>query len=88
MREDKGWLPVHYAAVNAKRETLEYLLKVTCEHEEAMAMLFRSSGYKPSGAELLIDVITSEYYGEYYSLAGHYIYHVLRIHNFTTSKFY
>ncbi|KAI8553346.1 hypothetical protein RHMOL_Rhmol05G0008300 [Rhododendron molle] len=62
MRENRGWLPVHYAAVNAKRETLEYLLKVTGEDKEAMAMLFLSSGYKPSGAELLIDVITSEYY--------------------------
>ncbi|KAF7142613.1 hypothetical protein RHSIM_Rhsim05G0009000 [Rhododendron simsii] len=62
IRENRGWLPVHYAAVNAKRETLEFLLKVTGENEEAMAMLFLTSGYKPSGAELLIDVRTSEYY--------------------------
>ncbi|XP_058215684.1 uncharacterized protein LOC131326816 [Rhododendron vialii] len=68
MREGQGWLPVHYAAVNKKkRETLEYLLKATGEDEVAMSMLFLSSEYDkvPSGAELLIDVITSGYYDEY-----------------------
>lgn len=67
MREGRGWLPVHYAAVNKKKlGTLMYLLKASGEDDAAKSMLFFSSEYdKPSGTELLIDVITSGYYGEY-----------------------
>ncbi|KAG5547051.1 hypothetical protein RHGRI_012922 [Rhododendron griersonianum] len=64
MREGRGWLPVHYAAVNKKKlGTLMYLLKASGEDDAAKSMLFFSSEYdKPSGTELLIDVITSGYY--------------------------
>ncbi|KAI8553348.1 hypothetical protein RHMOL_Rhmol05G0008500 [Rhododendron molle] len=71
MREDKGWLPVHYAATNKKnvavnkknRKTLAYLLKASIEYDAAKSMLFFSSEHdKPSATELLIRLITSGYY--------------------------
>ncbi|KAH7852908.1 hypothetical protein Vadar_030769 [Vaccinium darrowii] len=63
VREKGGWLPVHYAAINAKKETLCYLLEVTLMDDASMDVLFFSCGIdQPSGPELLIHVITSGFY--------------------------
>ncbi|KAE9448851.1 hypothetical protein C3L33_19254, partial [Rhododendron williamsianum] len=64
IREERGWLPVHFAAIHAKKETLWYLLKVTFKDDAAMRTLFFSPGPEPSGTDLLIHVITSGFYGE------------------------
>ncbi|KAH7852663.1 hypothetical protein Vadar_027551 [Vaccinium darrowii] len=66
-REKRGWLPIHFAAINGKRDTLSYLLKVTeeddkAEDDKAKSIFFESSKNQPSGPELLIHVITSGYY--------------------------
>ncbi|KAH7851447.1 hypothetical protein Vadar_011703 [Vaccinium darrowii] len=61
-REKRGWLPIHFAAINGKRDTLSYLLKVTEEDDKAKSIFFESSKNQPSGPELLIHVITSGYY--------------------------
>ncbi|KAF7143361.1 hypothetical protein RHSIM_Rhsim05G0008700 [Rhododendron simsii] len=62
IREEQGWLPVHFAAIHAKKETLSYLLKVTFKDDAAMRTLFFSPGPEPSGTDLLIHVITSGFY--------------------------
>ncbi|KAG5547048.1 hypothetical protein RHGRI_012920 [Rhododendron griersonianum] len=64
IRDERGWLPVHFAAIRAKKETLSYLLKVTFKDDAAMRTLFFSPGSGPSGTELLIHVLTSGFYGE------------------------
>ncbi|KAI8553345.1 hypothetical protein RHMOL_Rhmol05G0008200 [Rhododendron molle] len=64
MREGRGWLPVHFAAIHAKEETLWYLLKDTFGDDAAMRTLFDSpdGSTEPSGTDLLIHVITSGFY--------------------------
>ncbi|XP_058213513.1 uncharacterized protein LOC131325331 isoform X1 [Rhododendron vialii] len=64
IREERGWLPVHFAAIHAKKETLSYLLKVTFKDDAAMRTLFfsPSGSTEPSGTDLLIHVITSGFY--------------------------
>ncbi|XP_058213515.1 uncharacterized protein LOC131325333 [Rhododendron vialii] len=64
IREERGWLPVHFAAIHAKKETLSYLLKVTFKDDAAMRTLFFSpdGSTEPSGTDLLIHVITSGFY--------------------------
>ncbi|KAF7143491.1 hypothetical protein RHSIM_Rhsim05G0009100 [Rhododendron simsii] len=65
-RDVAGNTPLHLSALVGNTSAAELLVqKNPGEDKEAMVMLFLSAGYdKPSGAELLIDVITSEYYGE------------------------
>ncbi|KAH7834259.1 hypothetical protein Vadar_014328 [Vaccinium darrowii] len=63
IRENQRWLPIHLAAINAKKETISFLLEATEKDDAAMRMLFTSpSRTEPSGAELLIHVITSGFY--------------------------
>lgn len=59
VRDNTNWLPIHRAAINARRDTLSYLLTVT--ENDPVSLPFSNV----SGAQFIIAVITSNFYGEY-----------------------
>ena len=68
IRNNRGWLPVHRAALNAHRDTLLYLM---ASHKEDL-VLESLSLTDQSGVELLVDVIDSGFYGKLYFYAVMY----------------
>ncbi|KAI8553343.1 hypothetical protein RHMOL_Rhmol05G0008000 [Rhododendron molle] len=56
IREERGWLPVHFAAIHAKKETLLYLLKVTFKDDAAMRTLFDSPDGSTEPSEVPVNL--------------------------------
>ncbi|XP_058191698.1 uncharacterized protein LOC131308721 isoform X2 [Rhododendron vialii] len=56
VRDNTNWLPIHRAAINARRDTLSYLLTVT--ENDPVSLPFSNV----SGAQFIIAVITSNLY--------------------------
>ncbi|KAK3022807.1 hypothetical protein RJ639_047056 [Escallonia herrerae] len=66
MGNNRGWLPVHRAALNAHRNTLQYFLAAHKDNMDSKSLADQS------GVELLVSVIDSGFFDVAMSLVQHY----------------